>query len=119
LYRRPQNPYPQIGKTLVNGLREDTVPIVDGKAVGMVARQRFPELLQRPFCCGMRRGVVVENSAGSDLHDDEDIEGTEGGGDYHEEVAGRYDLGMVADKGEPTQLPCLIVDSPPEVLKVR
>ena len=51
---------------------------MDDEAVGMAARQRFPELLQRPFRRGMRRGVVVENSAGSDLYDDEDIEGAEG-----------------------------------------
>jgi hypothetical protein len=30
------------------------------------------------------------------------LEGAEGGGEYHEEVAGHYDLGTVADKGEPT-----------------
>src|SRR5215469_1826998 len=67
----------------------------------MAARQSFPELLHRPFRRGMRRGVVVENSAGSDFYDDEDIEGAEGGGDYHEEVAGHHDLGMVADEGQP------------------
>ena len=42
----------------------------------MIARQRFPELLQRPFRRGMGRDVVVENLAGSDLQDDEDVEGT-------------------------------------------
>ena len=47
-YRCPQNPYSQTGKTLVNRLREDAIPIVDDEAVGMVARQRFPELLQAP-----------------------------------------------------------------------
>src|SRR5215471_11333180 len=34
-HRRPQNPYPQIGKALVNRLREDAVPIMDDEAVGM------------------------------------------------------------------------------------
>ena len=37
-----------IGQTLVNRLREDAVPIMDGEAVGMTARQGFPELLQAP-----------------------------------------------------------------------
>src|SRR5215472_3133721 len=76
-HRRPQNPYPQIGKALVNRLREDAVPIMDDEAVGVAARQRFPELLQRPFRRGVRRGVEVENLAGSSLHDDENIEGSE------------------------------------------
>src|SRR5215813_7239712 len=100
--RRPQNPYTQIGKTSVDIRREYAVAIVDDEAVGMVARQRFPELLQRPFRRGMGRGVEVENLAGSDLHDDEDVEGPEGGGDHHEEVAGHHDLGMIADEGQPT-----------------
>ena len=46
--RRPQNPYTQIGKTSVDIRREYAVAIVDDEAVGMVARQRFPELLQAP-----------------------------------------------------------------------
>ena len=97
-HRRWQNPYPQIGKALVHRLREDAVPIMDDEAAGMAARQRFPELLQSPFRRGMGRGVVVENLAGSNLYHEEDIEGSEGGRDQHEEVAGHHDLGMVADK---------------------
>ena len=34
-HRRSQNPYPQIGKALVNRLREDAVPIMDDDAVGI------------------------------------------------------------------------------------
>jgi hypothetical protein len=75
---------------------------MDDEAVGMAARKRFPQLLQCPFRRGVRRGVVVENLAGSNLHDDENIEGPEGGRDHHEEVAGHHDLGMVADEGQPT-----------------
>src|SRR5215813_4370015 len=100
--RRPQNPYTHIGKTSVDIRREYAVAIVDDEGMGMVARQRFPELLQRPFRRGMGRGVEVENLAGSDLHDDENVEGPEGGGDHHEEVAGYHDLGMIADEGQPT-----------------
>ena len=47
-HRRAQNPYTQIGKTLVGIRSEDAVTIVDDEEVGMVARQRFPELLQAP-----------------------------------------------------------------------
>src|SRR6516225_2994394 len=46
--RRTQNPYTQICKTPVDIRREYAVAIVDDEAVGMVARQRFPELLQAP-----------------------------------------------------------------------
>src|SRR5215469_15060128 len=98
---RPQNPYTQIGKTLVDIRREDVVAIVDDETIRTIARQGFPELLQRPFRRRMGRDVVVENLAGSDLHDDEDVEGAEGGGDHHEEVAGYDDLCMVSNKGQP------------------
>src|SRR6516165_7726801 len=83
-YWRPQNSYTQIRQTLVDLFREDAVAIVDEEAIEMTARQSFPELLQRPFRCGMRRDVVVENAAGSDLHDDEDVEGAEGGRNHYE-----------------------------------
>ena len=43
----------------------------------------------------------VENLAGSDLHYNEDVEGTECGGDHHDEVASHHDLGMVVDEGQP------------------
>ena len=74
---------------------------MDGEAVGLAARQSFSELLQRPFRRGMASDIVVENSPRFDLDDDEDVEGTECGGDHHEEVAGYHNLGMVADKGQP------------------
>ena len=44
--RRTQNPYTQICKTSVDIRREYAVAIMDDEAVGMVARQRFPELRQ-------------------------------------------------------------------------
>src|SRR6516165_10174285 len=100
-HRRAQNPYTQICKTLVDIRREDAVAIVDDEAVRMIARQGFPELLQRPFRRGMGRDVVVENLAGSDLHDNEDVEGTEGGGDHHEEITSHNYLGVVVDEGQP------------------
>src|SRR5215831_19858471 len=78
-HRRTQNPYTQIGKTLVDILREDAAAIVDDEAVRMIARQGLPQLLQRPFRRGMGSDVVVENLAGSDLHCNEDVEGPECG----------------------------------------
>src|SRR5262249_25159213 len=95
---RPQT---QVRQTLVDLLSEEAVAIVDEEAVGMISRQRFPELLQRPFRRGMGSYVVVENLAGSDLYDNEDVESTESGRDHREEVASRDDLGMVTDEGQP------------------
>jgi hypothetical protein len=69
-YAEPVHPD---GKTLLDIRREDAVPIVDDEAVRMIARQGFPELRQRPFRRGMGRGVEVENLAGSDLHDNENV----------------------------------------------
>src|SRR5215831_14500417 len=71
-HRRPQNSHPQVRQTLVDLFSEEAVAIVDQEAVGMISRQRFPELLQRPFRRGMGRDVVVDNPAGSNLYDDED-----------------------------------------------
>ena len=76
-HRRPQNPHTQIGKALVDFLSKDAIAIVDDEAVRMVARQRFPELLQRPFRRGMGSDVLVENLTGFNLYDDEDVESTE------------------------------------------
>src|SRR5260370_2014344 len=98
-HRRPQNPYTQIGKALVDFLGEDAVSIVDDESVGMIARQCLPELLECPFRCGMGSDVLVENPARSDLHHDQDVEGAERGSDHHKEVAGHNDLGMVVDEG--------------------
>ena len=64
----------------------------------MIAWRRFSKLLQCPFRRAMSSDIVVENPPRFDLHDDEDVEGTECGGDHHEEVAGHHDLGMVADQ---------------------
>src|SRR5215813_7203451 len=98
---RTQNPYPQICKTLVEILREDAVAVVDDEAVRLIARQGFPELLQRPFRRGVGSDVLVENLTGSELHYNEDVEGTECGGDHHEEIASHNYLGMIVDEGQP------------------
>ena len=47
-HRCPQNSYTQVRETDIDFLREDAIPIVNEEAVGMIAGQRFPELLQAP-----------------------------------------------------------------------
>src|SRR5260370_38538499 len=66
-HRRPQNPYTQVGKALVDLLGEDAVSIVDDKSVRMIARQCLPELLERPFRCWMGSDILLWNPPGSDL----------------------------------------------------
>ena len=92
-------------QTLVNFLSEDAIAIMDDEAVGMIVRQRFPELLQCPFRRGIGCDDVVETPAASDLHDDQDVQGAEGGGDHREEVAGHHDPGVVTDNGQPALFP--------------
>src|SRR6516165_5350877 len=47
-HRRPQNSYTEVRQTLVDFRSEDAIAVMDDEAVGMVARQGFPELLQAP-----------------------------------------------------------------------
>ena len=102
--RRRQNSNTQIRQTLVDLISEDAIAIVEDEAIGMAARQRFPELRQRPFRRRMGSDVLVELLAGPHLYDDADVESTEGGGDHHEEVAGHGPFGRIADEGPTTLL---------------
>src|SRR5215472_848579 len=43
-HRCPQNSNTQVRETLVELMSEDAIAIVDDEAIGMVTRQRFPEL---------------------------------------------------------------------------
>src|SRR5215831_10819547 len=92
---------PRGARDLVDLLCENAIAIMNEEAVGMTARQRFPELLERPFRRRMGRNVLVDDPAGSNLYDDEDVESTERGRDHHEEVAGHHGLGMVTEEGQP------------------
>src|SRR5215469_14663151 len=62
-HRRPQNSYTKVRQTLIDFRSEDAIAIVNEEAIGMIARQRFSELLQRPLRRGMGRDVVVDNLA--------------------------------------------------------
>ena len=70
----------------------------------MPARKRLPELLCGPFRRRVGGHVVMEDSAGAQIHDDEHIQRSERGGDHHEEVACCDHLGMVADENQPALL---------------
>lgn len=48
LWRRFQHPQPQAVDALVELLGENTVPVMQQKAVRVVSRNRFAQLLERP-----------------------------------------------------------------------
>jgi hypothetical protein len=48
-----EDPQPEIPHRLVKPAREDTIPVVDEKAVGMISRNRCTQLLEGP----RRRGL--------------------------------------------------------------
>jgi len=56
---------PRLRETLADFVCEGAIAIVDEETVGMIAGQRFPELLQRPcpggMGCNPQRGVVVDS----------------------------------------------------------
>ena len=84
---RSQYSHAHVRDLLVQFLRENAVPVVNEESVRMPARKRLPELLRGPFRRRVGGHVVMEDSAGAWIHDDEHIQRWERGGDHHEEVA--------------------------------
>ena len=81
--------------------REDRVTVVEEEPVGVVVRDRMPQLLRDP---GRRRvggGVGVEDAAGADLHHDQHVEYLEVGGHHRAEIGGDDRSGVVTDEGRP------------------
>ena len=67
-------------------------------------RERLSELLCCPFRRRMGRYIVMEDSSGAQIHDDEYVQRSERGRDYNEEIARCNHLGMVADESQPPLL---------------
>ena len=57
---------------------KDAVPIMDQEAVAVVRWDRVAQLLQDPSRRGMRRHIDVQEAAGGEFHDHQDIEETQG-----------------------------------------
>lgn len=53
----------------------------------MTSRECLPKLLRAPFRRRMRRHVLMQDSARAQIHDNQYVQGSERGGDHHEEVA--------------------------------
>jgi len=88
-------------KFLVQLPGEDRIVVVDQELIRMIARDRFPELLQRPVCGRMRGYVVVENAAAANFHHDENQQHLESGRNRNQKVAGDNSPGMIADERSP------------------
>jgi len=74
---------------------------MDQETVGMIARNRFAKLLQRPGCRWMRGDVAMHDAPCPDLHQEEHIESSEPSGCHDQEIAGDDGLGVIADERPP------------------
>ena len=70
---RSQYSHAHVRDLLVQFLRENAVPVVNEESVRMPARKRLPELLRGPFRRRVGGHVVMEDSAGAQIHHDEHI----------------------------------------------
>src|SRR5215217_6037394 len=70
----------------------------------MTASERLAELLRGPFRRRVGGHIVMQDSAGAQIHDDKYVQRSENRGDDNEEVARRDRLGMVADESQPPLL---------------
>src|SRR5215831_1952314 len=109
---RFQHPEPEVVGALVELRGENAVPIMQQKAIGVVSRDRFTQLLQRPRRRRVRRDIGVQHAAGRMFHHDKHIKEAKGGRDDHAEVTRDDRLSMIADKGTPA-LRCRALAWPP------
>ena len=65
----------------------------------LVAGKGFAQLLQCPFSCGMFGDIEVNETSGSDLKGDKDIDDPEVCRDGDEEIAGYDPLRLILKKG--------------------
>ena len=60
---RLQHPQPEVVDRLVKLRGENAITVMDEEAIGMVRRDRFAQVLERPVCCGMRGHIGMEDPA--------------------------------------------------------
>ena len=95
------DPQPQVAHTLVERLGEDRITVMDQKAVGVFGRNRFAELLHRPWGRGVCGHIRVEDAAREMCHHDKHVEEAKGRRDHHAEITRDDGLGMIAHKRLP------------------
>ena len=98
---RLEHPQSQVADAPVELLGENAVAVMEQKAVLMVSRDRFTELLQRPGGGGVRRDIGMQHATGRLFHQHKHVEQAKSRGDHDAEVTGDDRLGMVPDKRPP------------------
>lgn len=98
---RLQGAYTEISQRAVHGGGEDAVPIVDQKAIGMVEREKFAELLGGPFGGMVVRDIEVQNSPGAGLHRHKQVQNPKGRRDRSEKIASHNGLCVILHKCAP------------------
>src|SRR5215470_2229707 len=101
LRRRFQYSQPQVVDTLVKLLGENTIPVMQQKAVRVVSRNRFTQLLERPVGGGVRCDIAMQDLARRVFHDHKDIEEAKGRRDHDTKVTRHDRLGVVMQKRPP------------------
>ena len=91
---RLEHPQSQVADALVELLRENAVAVMEQKAILMVSRDRFTELLQRPGGGRVRCDIGMQHAAGRMFHQHKHVEQAKSCGDHHAEVTGDNRLGM-------------------------
>jgi hypothetical protein len=98
---RFQHPQPEVVDRLVKLRGENAITVMDEEAIGMVRRDRFAQLLERPVCCGMRGHIGMEDPARRVFHDDKDLQEAKGRCHHHAEVTGNDRHSVITDKRPP------------------
>src|SRR5215471_12785881 len=101
LYGRFQYADTEAFQGFVGGRRKDLVSVVDQVPTGVIKGQKLAELLDGPFGRRVLGDVVVQNPRCGHLHDDQDVQHTEGRGDHHAIVTRDDSLRVVPHKGGP------------------
>src|SRR5207249_1811752 len=108
LWRRFENPKPQVAYALVKLGSEDAIAIMHQESVGVVSGNRFAKLQEGPRRGRFRRDIGMYDAARDMFHDDEDINQAKGCCHYDAEVACDDRLGMIAQKGLPSLGRCAL-----------
>jgi hypothetical protein len=91
----------QVAYALVELRRENAVRVMEQEAIGMLGRNSFAQLLERPWRCGMGRYLDVEDTPCGMFHEHKYVEEAKRGRDHHAKVTGKNRRGMIPDERAP------------------
>ena len=75
--RGAQHAQPKCFELVVYLRRNDRVAVANEKAVGMIAGNRLPELLQSPLRRWVRGEIAVHDAPGPKFHEEKDVQSSE------------------------------------------